>query len=296
MILLDCGPSPKGWHRLAKFMRCPRMYAISREMAKRGQEVIGSRDALVVGSMVHLAVAHHYARRGAIQPDGVVANGQLHTDPADFYAPHDALDVYAAKPGPNRDIAAKNLGMVHDIAREYSRQRAGETMKVVAVETVAWGRFADPADPTAKDAPLGTHRYDESGRFDLVLEDSKGTVFIMDTKTASRIDNQGDYYARDGQFLLYAHMGTQLWGPRFGGTILNLIQKAPYRNTRPNLAPVPGRMANFPRDVRYAEDRLAELEAQGLPAHQWPAVPTELTCQHRYGPCDVAELCDWGNG
>lgn len=270
------------------------MYALARELTRRGKDVIGSRDALVAGSMVHLGVAHHYARRGATQPQGVVANGELYYDPSVFYDPHDALDLYAAKPGPNAEVAAKHLGMVHDIIREYRKQRAGETLKVVAVETVAWGRFASPQDPSAIGVPLGEHRYDQSGRFDLVFEDSKGTVFICDTKTASRISDQADVYSRDGQFLLYSHMGQQLWGARFGGIILNLIQKAPYRNTRPTLLPVPGRLANFPRDVRYAEDQLARLEAQGLPAWEWPAVPAEFTCHHRYGACDVAELCDWG--
>lgn len=290
MILLDTGPSPKGWHRLEKFMTCPRKFALSRAATAAGERSPES-EATVLGSLCHIGAAHHYARKGAALPGGVVVNGETVSDPAMLYTPEEALEIVAAT---KKGIWMDCLDKAQMVVRAYREFWSNERVRPLMVETVLWFRpFPDPLNP---DAPLGQGRYDQSGRIDMCgMYDH--SVYILDHKTTSRVTNQASYYARSGQFLLYRHMGFKVFGEAFKGVVLNLLDigKPEPRFSRPQLPPIPGRFRRFPHDIAYAEDRLRSLEEQNLPPEFWPAHPSEHTCQTRYAECPVAEKCDWGS-
>lgn len=301
--LLDCGPSPSGIHDVDLFMRCP----LASRLA-RGKD-LPERDPLVRGSLLHLALAHHYARIGAAQPGGVIADGKQVNDPEQFWEPEEALGI-AARQGP---LWEKWAPKVADIYRAYAKFYGRENMRILAIETVVWHRFAPPpreewidGKPPELGQNIGTKeeprypRYDRSGRWDAVWERGN-RVFIVDHKSTSRMEKaQPIYYARGGQFNLYAWMGKAVFGKRFDGMVLNRVRCSDNpKFDRPALSPSPRRFLRFPRDLIYAIDRMEELKSKEergeITADQWPAQPSELICQHRYGACDVADQCDWGS-
>lgn len=290
MILLDTGPSPKGWHRLEKFMTCPRKFALQRAVAATGERSPESM-ATVLGSMCHIGIAHHYAIKGAQQRGGVIVGGQLITDPSALYSPEEALEIVA---GTKRGLWLEALDKAQTTIRAYREHYANEQSKVLMVETVLWYRCG--VDPDRPDAPLGEGKYDQSGRVDLASMFASGSIHIIDHKTTSRPSNQADYYGRSGQFMLYGHMGHSIFGDAFKGVLLNMIDLGTVspRFTRPQLPPVPGKYRRFRSDVVYAEDAIAALERRGLKPADWPAHPSEHTCQTRYSACPVAMQCDWG--
>ena len=324
-ILLDAGQSPRGWHRLEAFMRCPTLYAIQRpgtvmEAARAGtfpEDVAAqwreARDRaaasaagsapLARGSLYHIGLAHHYARIGAAQSGGLTIEGVHHTDPNAFYAPVEAATVAAHRA--ENPVWLEQLPVVVEGLEAYADHWDGrESLRPLAVEEVWWLRFKpDPSDPQGE-LPLGQGRYDLSYRVDLVAEDARGRVYFIDHKTTGYYKSGGlshaRYYARTGQFVGYKWLGTLHYGERFAGTILNLVQLRPgaVRFARPPLEPVPSRIKHFPHHCCEAEDRLAmwieRTLKEGLSPLDWPGYPSEFSCETRYGPCPAVDLCDWG--
>lgn len=306
MRLIDTGPSPRGIHGVDKFWRCPRLYALARLLKNQGEEE-DVTDAMQGGTLLHAACAHHYARMGAATPQGVLVDGVEYTDPDAFYEPHDALDLVAATMG---NLGAKLAPKMHDAFRAYTLKYDREPgLRVLAVETVFWYRFAPPPEedcvggvpeigqwiPPGNGLPGRYPRYDLSCRADLVIEDRGRKVWIVDHKGCSSPSRDlADSYARSGQFQMLRWVGSTL-GARFGGPLLNLIQREPpHRMDRPPLIPTPHRTRWFPQDVTWALDQLWALDRSGRPAAEWPARPSALVCRHRWDVCEVAEHCDWG--
>jgi hypothetical protein len=267
-LLLDTGPSPFGWHRYETFLRCPQLYAYSHKGEKHDDSESGR--ALALGSMVHVGLAHHYAR---------MREDQQGRDPAAYYEPLDAVTALAAKKdGPAwREFA----GLARDIVRGYVTRYAAERPEILHVEEV----FALEFDG----APL-------TMRVDLVWRGRDGRVYFVDHKTTGRITTSHPrWYAVSGQFLAYRWAGRLAYGDQFGGVVCNLIQTDVKDITfaRPQLAPVPGLLRKFPEAIREAWRRLQELEARNLAVSEWPAHPSEHTCWTRYGACPMYARCEW---
>lgn len=263
--LLFTGPSPFGWHRYETFMRCPAAYAF--DLQAKAQNVRNDAPALIQGTLVHLGLAHHYARK--------------QTPGSDLYPPLEAIHAHAeAERAAGGDAAAwaeAEAAACRALAG-YAAHYAAERLRVEAVETVYALDLGDGAQLTM--------------RIDLVVRDSAGKVYLMDHKTTGRMTSLHPVqYGASGQFLAYATLGQLKWGAEFGGLILNMIeiQDKTVRFDRPPLRVGPGRLAAFVASVRDVAHRMAALSA--VPAQDWPRAPTEHTCWTRYGACAHLERC-----
>jgi len=152
--LLDTGPSPFGWHRYETFMRCPQLYAYSHKGPPRDDAESGR--ALALGSMVHVGLAHHYARMREEQ------HGRA---PGSLYEPLDAITALAAKK--NGPAWHEHAGLARDIVRGYLARYAAERPEILHVEEV----FALDFDG----API-------TMRVDLVWRGKDGRVYFVDHK------------------------------------------------------------------------------------------------------------------
>ena len=278
-ILLNTGPSPNGWHKAETFMLCPR---------RRGWDYAGEQEpgkpwhseATARGTMLHVALAHHYSQVQAVQED---------RDPDAFYAPEVALALLPQVETNPADAAlmATLIPQVIEAYRGYRADYAMERLKVVAVETVVEMEIpgtGGPGQPPKK-----------TGRVDLIYENSHGQIVFMDHKSAGRITREHKWqYSRSGQFLMMRWLGAAL-GDRFGGVVLNLVQVGNQgkRNERPTLDAVPGFLTSLPLSIGYWERQRIAFEESGLPPELWPAVPSEHSCRGRYASrCPHASKCD----
>jgi len=299
-ILIDSGASEAGWHRLEAFLRCPQLYSYQHVLNLD----LGSKVALVRGSLVHVGLAHYYARRGASQrlrgyraangvewceevrhPDGSRSyTPHQITDRDRFIDPHEAIDIVAA----NWAMRGEPLGLelaplCHEVVTRYITRFQGaqsDNFKIVGVEL-----------------PLRTHHCSHlfTGRLDLVFETAQGIV-VMDHKTtaASVSDSTFDSYTLSGQMAALYKFGQEKW-PNFHAVMINLIGVGKDTNVRrraPNAAPwIRERFAEIVQDTEEGIARYASRD----PWH-WPVAANEHVCRTRYGRCPAWELCRWGPG
>jgi hypothetical protein len=265
-ILLDTGPSPFGWHRYENFLRCPQLYAWNHKTNERS-----TGRALALGSLIHVGLAHHYAR---------LRETQHGRDPDAYYGPVEAVRALAAR-NPDDPFYRECSPIAQDVVPAYVARYSGERVKILHVEEVFSLDF--------NGAPL-------TMRVDLVWEGSDGRVYFVDHKTTGRVTTSHPrWYAMSGQFLAYRWAGRLAFGERFGGAICNLIQSDPrdISFSRPTLAPVPGQLRKFPSTIHELWTRLQAIEARNLAPSEWPAHPSEHTCWTRYGACPAYSRCEW---
>jgi hypothetical protein len=282
-ILLDTGPSKKGAHRLQAILTCPALYGFTKRFdPARGLRshpaADENRGPLVRGSIGHVALAHHYARRGCEQ------NGL----PLDtYFPPHEAIDLVANKFGPLGD---KFRSLIHRAYDGYAAFYAMEPRRVHAVEYVREVQVPDPNHPGV---------FNEfTQRWDLVEKDDSGRYWITDHKFVSDLGEKTLVrYTLSIQFLSMAWLGWKVFGSAFGGVYLNLVgvgseDKIGFR--RKPLAPAPDAVRRFPATVAYAEALAKSWE--GISAWDLPRVYSEQVCMTPYGPCSCFDLCRFGQG
>lgn len=266
--LLNTGPSPFGWHRYETALRCLAAYGYGLEARALGLR----QDApqLARGTLVHLGLAHHYRRKMAA----------LRGEPCDLYAPLDAMRRLAElekAAGGFAPLWDAQLDQALRAVSGYLAHYAAERWKPLYVEDVFGITFGD--------AHL-------TQRFDLVVE-AEGLIWVVDHKTTAKITgSHAGFYGASGQFIGATWIGRYLWGDRFGGPILNLLEvnaKGDGRYLRPPLALDPAKVAAFGATIAYTAARMRSVES--LPVDQWPKSPTEHTCWTRYGACPHLERC-----
>ena len=273
MKLLETGPSPRGWSRLQSILECPQKYAYRYEFGEQGYKncrIYTESAALIKGTLMHLILAHYYSHQKAKQ-EGTTC---------DLAAPHIAVELSAIQHGPNWE---QHIETVQDCFDEYLSHWRDDSFKVVAVEQLAYVKIQG-------------HLL--TGRFDLVVEDSEGSIWIIDHKTTSRLSSsQRKYYGVSGQLIGYQYIGREIFGDKFAGLLLNQIQhKPPRKFARVPLPPAPNLMQRFPQIVVDAEERIAHLQATRPDKTNWPMVANELGCFSRYGACKFLDTCRWGAG
>lgn len=267
-ILINTGPSRRGWHRLELAAKCLRLYAMSHLLKIE----TGTKEPLVRGSLLHIGQAHINAQSRAVA---------RHEDPGRYYNPLDAIEVAAALPEFSPHGPALS-GLCIDVTREYMRRYAGERIDVVMVEEVV-------------EAMLGG-KYLLTQRWDLCHRDGGGKIWIRDYKSAAKPNASvlcG--YSISGQFLAAQLIGRQRYGDAFGGVQLDILGVTPpYKFLRDTTKPMPAALARFSKDMVELEDRLAALAAEGRDPWDYPGAWNEHTCVGRYGPCAYYTLCQWG--
>jgi hypothetical protein len=287
--LIDPGPSPFGGHRYSSFFRCPSIYGYEYEgrylplYDDKGNIVAsprpgGRNDArpLVLGSLIHLGLAHHYAHLQARQ----------HHRESDYYEPCEAIDVHTenemSEPGCTISTWAECSEIAKDVTRKYAAHYAFERVRVEYVEEVF-------------QMAIGESRAPLTFRVDLVVRDTGGKVWFVDHKTTGRLlSSHPRSYSMSNQFLSYTLAGQRVYGDQFGGCLLNMIQAGRGETIfrRPDLLAAPGLLAAFPASVERAWKGIQELSS--VPAGYWPVAPTEHTCWTRYGPCRHYDDCRLG--
>jgi len=273
-ILIDPGPSARGWHRVETFLRCPQLFAWKYRAGGSGSGGGGGSPlndgsaATSLGSLIHVGLAHYYARLREKQ------NGR---DPEVYFTPDDAVRELGARKNATREAEEQAIKVVGAyIARFYNEENR---IRVLHVEEVFEANFEG-------------HYY--TARVDLVWEQND-KVYLIDHKSTQRIEARTvRAYSTSGQLLGYRWLGTA-YGDRFGGVILNLLQAGdPLKFERPMMEPAPNLIAKFPKTIDYAEKSIALLDGMDLQPNEWPANPSEHTCFTRYGACPARELCRWG--
>jgi hypothetical protein len=279
-ILLNTGPSPNGWHKAETFMLCPR---------RRGWDHLAERDpgrgwhfpATARGTLVHVGLAHYYARMKCEQEG---------TDPDAYYDPETAIALLPRVEENEHDACTMLVEVPTAIKalKGYIAHYAFEKVRVLAVEQVV--EIPVPGTGGPGEPPMKT------ARVDLIYSKGSGDnerIFFVDHKSTGRITNQhAKFYARSGQFLLLRWLGKHL-GDRFGGVVLNLVQCAiENKYTRPSLDPVPGFLVSLPLALGWFERQRIAFEESGLPPELWPPIPSEHTCQGRYSGCPYRDKCD----
>lgn len=278
-ILLNAGPSARGWHFYERFIRCPRLFALARVPGALGPP----SEPLVRGSLGHIGVAHHFARMKARQ-DAPVTTANL--DPADrYYLPAEAIDLLAVEFGARgeelRPIAQQTV-------LEYLSLYADEGWKILHVEEEFALRFRDQIDDRERSV-----RY--TMRPDLIVADSSDRKWIIDHKFVTKIGHLADRYTLSGQFLGLALLGRQLYGADFGGCVVNAIQCAPrFKVVKVPLEPAPASLARFPKMILDVNDAITRLEAEGREPMDWPGANTEFMCINTYSKCEAFDICRFG--
>lgn len=274
--LIDPGPSEAGWHRLQTALQCPRKYALNLEKPRTWSA------PLVKGSLVHLGIAHYYARKRALIQG---------TDPDEYFEPIEAIGRLAIK---NYSETREQLWMEHAELCQYT------TSQYIS----HW--HAEGWEPLHIEEQFRSHVTDDEGnrflytqRADLIVADSRGKIWIVDHKTTYRIAPKTiKRYTLSGQFLGYRVLGEKAFGKNFGGVVLNMLQLPKEVGDeiifkRPTLDPAPYALRTFKQTIINAE-KIIRSNNHLDNAMDWPAVHHETACWTPYGACPFHETCQFG--
>jgi hypothetical protein len=281
--IIYTGPSPRGWHRLQQAAECLQKYAWAYEAPRVEEGTASKSAALAKGSLVHLALAQHYARMRAAQKDPVVQLGALESDSPDAWVePEEAVELIARLEKVENHVPGV-LTTFRAYLDHYDTDSELQSMKIIAVEELLQTHIA------------GKHLF--TGRMDLVYEDLGGRIWIVDHKTTGRLtSSHAQYYAISGQLLGYAHLAREKYGERFAGVKINLIQHDPPKFERLTLSRSPNLESRFEQIVVDIEESIERMKATGRDYDNWPKVINELSCFSRYGACSYIDQCRMGKG
>lgn len=294
-ILLDSGPSERGWHEASDMLRCPQLWAYGHHPDFANWSPLPSKP-LIRGTLFHVGGAHHFSRLQALQRG---------TDPNVFLAPADAIVEMARRqdalldarhPGEHATYAShvsECIAAVFALAEWWARYRVG--WKILAVEEQV--RELVPAagwsiDPAVSEFLL-------TRRLDLLVEDPDGYRVLCDHKTRGRKDTERQVriYSRSGQMVGYHTFGRAAYGPKFGGVValFATFQGTPSFEWVPMPA-LPWAMGAFADTIRWSEYQRQLFSRMGLSGWHYPKVMLgDGACETYWGdPCPGSELCGFG--
>jgi len=257
---------------LESFRRCPRLFAYQKLLGFK----FPATDPLLRGSLVHIALAHYYARLRAYQ---------LGQDPEAFYAPQEAMRLGAVQLDAefNTSKATKLLPDYLPVPVQYEQTFGMEQLKVVGVEHLI-------------SVTIGGYPFTQ--RLDLVVEDRAGRIWFWDHKCAGHPDRRRTVarYSLSSQFLAMQFLGPKLYGDQFGGVRINFVSEAKgggFRFERLSPNAVPHAVACWRDNVVRTEEQIAEFTRKFQP-WDFPMTTSDLVCVHSYGPCAAYPLCQHG--
>ena len=274
-ILLDAGPSERGWHQFESAARCLRLWA----WRHKGDMPFKMSEPLVKGSLLHIGLAHYYQLKKT--PD------------ANYYTPFEAVGALAKREADathdmhEKVLWANFVPLICAAIEEYARHYMNCGWKVLEVEREL--RAHIPKRPGSNETFLFTQRAD------LIVEDAHGFKWIVDHKSCYRITSKTlRQYILSGQFLGYQVSGRKLYGKKFGGVILNRVKLSePYGFDRVAIDPAPAAVAGFVKMLQMTENRIQQWNHLDDPM-DYPPVFSDQICYGKYGPCQAFQLCRWG--
>lgn len=121
---------------------------------------------------------------------------------------------------------------------------------------------------------------------------------VVTHNTTGRLTTKhAEYYTVSGQLIGYRHLAQERWGERFAGMHLNLVQHGGnMKFERLDLPRSPNLEARFEQIVVDIEESIERMKSTGRTYDDWPKSTNELTCYHRYGPCNFMAQCRMGAG
>lgn len=303
-VLLNAGRSPKGFSRLSAAVRCLQLYAYLYGVLSGDPRCqFPDTPPLIRGSLFHIAAAHYYKRLHAVQTGA---------DPDRFHTPERAIELLAhledhdSGRHPESPWWYAFVAEAQAAIRAYiADRRSREDVQIIAVE-LSFGLLFDTLGWSLDPAVLS---YLMTMRLDVGWWERDGLVRFADHKTRGREDaRQERGYARDGQFQAIRAVGGLLFGRHFRGMATNYATfrhpaderakpdpKFKFKFARLGPPPLPWRMECLGDLVRYTEWQISSLEAAGVDGWRYPkAMVGNGVCEHRYGPCQAAHLCDFG--
>jgi len=267
--LIFAGPSERGWHRVASLLRCPRLARLEEKGALPPAESV----YLVRGSLLHVGLAHHYQQLKERLTGG---------DPAQWFDPEAAVHALAEQEGAQW---LPEIDLVNEALRKYLTHWSQEGWKPLEVEFELRAQLPHPTK--------SGERFLFTQRADLIVEGEEKKVWIVDHKTASRINHSSlDQYVLSGQMVGYHHFGRALYGDRFGGVLLNRIKiYDPQEFDRRPVPTAPWATANFVKTLQWAEyvDTMMPSDPDLV-----PMATNASACYGRYGKCAAFDLCRFG--
>lgn len=265
-ILINTGPSEAGWHPIETFAKCPRLYAHKYLLGTK----LPVQEPLVRGSLVHVGLAHVYAR---------IRAGQQGVDPEQYYTPDAAIELAADDWG---DMGRSLVGAIQHTVRAYQQTYLTERFEIVAIEEEVRSHLRSK------------HLFTQ--RWDLVLRDSAKKIWVWDHKTAAKPSaSTAVGYTMSGQFLMAQALGAKKYGRDFGGTRINLVsvgETPKFARVSPSAAPAAGQ--RVVDDLVRWLDLMAEYK-RTLKPEEFPGAWNEHACRTLYGPCPAYSVCQWGS-
>ncbi len=274
-LLIDPGQSEWGWHRLDT-LRCLRKYGY--QYVEESPRT--SSDALVFGTLVHTALAHHYKN-----------DEEHYLSPLDAVARKLELMAEAGEVvGSLKDLQDRTVWFYKEYVHEYAQDPG---WKVIAVEHELRMNVTDEENDCS---------YLFTQRADLIFESQRtGQVYIVDHKTAARTSPRVlNRYAIDGQMIGYQVFGQAIWGKKFGGVLLNMLQKPSktsnyrWKFSRSMVTEAPQMVRDFKAMVLHRRRALSKWVDTDIPVSSWPAAMSQHICWTAYGPCPYTEKCRLG--
>lgn len=269
-ILINTGPSERGFHRLEAFWNCEMKFFWSEAAPRRvvNGVMLDVDPPLARGSIGHAGLAHYYARKVAAE------RGK---DPDTFFSVDDAMSLVSETFG---DVGRATLPEAAKAVRYYQAQYVAEDHEVIGIERHMETEFEG-------------WRY--TARADLVVRYPRdtGKIYIWDHKFVGRIEDRTfQRYELSGQFLGLWHLGRRQWGNDFGGVRVNVIGCNKLDVERREPEPAPWALQRYPHNVALAEQRIALLRTK--PSSEWSMSDSEMTCVTPYGRCQHTDRCRWG--
>jgi len=266
--LINAGQSPFGFHRIHTFMTCPTKYYNS--YVSNDEKPLNTSSSLIIGCLVHTALAHRYAIIKAKQEN------KLH----DYYYPIDAIQAQAQQEGGewlnwiDKSIRAYETYINADTTIEFEKD-----LKILDVETVYEISIADIV---------------LTFRADLTIEKDNKFYFIDHKTCAYMTDIATDGYEASGQLLAYILYGRKQFHSIFGGMYINFIAHGGQRSEKMStkfvkVAESEDHLNNFEDSVYFYAKQIKSLEDKSSIAY--PRVQSEFTCVHKYGKCQYYDKC-----
>lgn len=264
--LLETGPSEIGWHSHGSILTCPQKYAYG---ALLGLPQSYSKPRSL-GTALHLAMAHWYFKAGSPEAWAI----------SNLAEPEVAINLYLG-------LESEVLSHAHYLWREY------QEFYPIESDLAEWQVLEVESDlrVSIDDIPYAQ-------RADLVWKRrSDNKVFMVDHKTMGGFGNAYgvDQYAMSGQILGLQWIGKELYGPMYGGILINAIRTTPAKQTerffRSPPPSAPDAVRRFPDLVRRA--RRLKVEFSKLAPLDYPRVADSTVCG-AYGGCDYLATCRFG--
>lgn len=277
-LLSSGGGSPHGRSKLARFERCPRLYAFTMT-----GWTVDDRDVLLLGSLIHAGHAHHYAAQGARQ-GGCWASSYLNiVDPEQIWLPHEAIQRLAEQTNATH-LVDEAIEYTDGFLTEYGPRDVRN--RVLAVE---W--------------PVQIEFYGRpySSVFDLVwrLSDGGG-VQVVDAKSSSTGTVAAALdYQMSSQMLGMWHLGKSLWPDLQSIAVALIPKKTDGKPIRKTLDLSPHDVAGYPGRTLWTLHMIEETTRMFGPPDPW-VWPARYSggegegCRNKYGACPMLAVCQRG--